>query len=224
MELIDSEVEEVSIGTNENVPNVEDMKFSSKETYHYKRADKFLRSTDPKNIQKMLDIIDGHDQISLRLLDWFVTRYAKKNNISYNVNNELFIVHIGYKAQLKSFKKRYFDPFRRRKKFYYQYNKDDESKKLVTTIGQLNFFRWAFMNEVVKYVENNYKTILNAMVVSNKEDKKRKLKSSSEKSKTETSSISTCKSEKVKMKKEGISINAKKQVKNDEMKIILSFD
>lgn len=205
---------------NEDVPNVEDMKFSNKETYHYKLVDKFFRAIDQNKVVKMLNIIDGDHQISLRLLDWFVTRYAKKQNVSYDVNGELFTVHISYKAQLKSYKKRYFDPFRRRKKFMYNYDKTDEEKKFVTTIGQLNFFRWAFTNEIVKYVEENYKAILDAMIASNKEDKKRKLKSSSEQSKSESSSTI----EKVTIKKDGMNIKAKKKIKNEEMKIILSFD
>jgi hypothetical protein len=221
MELISSDAEDMTVDdmSNDNVPNVEDMIFSSKETYHYKRVDKFFRSIDQAKIIKMLDIIDGNHQISLRLLDWFVTRYAKKQNVSYDVINEMFTVHISYKAQLKSFKKRYFDPFRRRKKFYYNYDKTDDTKKFVTTIGQLNFFRWAITNEIVKYVEDNYKIILNAMVTSNKEDKKRKLKTTSDKSVVSSTSV-----EKVAMCKDGLNIKAQKKVKNDEVKIILSFD
>ena len=218
----ESECDEIS---NDNVPNAEDMEFSNKEIYHYKRVDRFFRATDPQNIEKMLEIINGEANISLRLFDWFVTRYAKKYNVNYYINEELFSVHISYKAQLKSFKKRYFDPFRRRKKFYYKYDKNDNSKKLVTTIGQLNFFRWAFINDVVKYVENNYKTILNAMILSNKEDKKRKIKSSSEKSASEKETKKENEIKSVaKVNKNGINMKANRKIKNDEVKIILSFD
>ena len=104
----------------------------------------------------MIDIVEGQSDISLRLLDWFVTRHASKQKIrfdKYDVSNNsdkfdkrvdrCFNVHISYKAQLKSYKKKYFDPFRRRKKFKYYFDKE-KTVHLCTTIGQLNFFRWAF--------------------------------------------------------------------------------
>jgi len=62
-------------------------------------------------------MINGNSKISLRLLDWFVTRHAKRHSISYFINDDKFNVHISYKAQLKSYKKRYFDPFRKGKKY-----------------------------------------------------------------------------------------------------------
>ena len=69
-------------------------------------------------------------------------RYQPAYNNTTSIDNG-FNVHISYKAQLQSYKKKYFDPFRRRKKFYYKYNKE-ENKYFYTTIGQLNFFRWIF--------------------------------------------------------------------------------
>ena len=33
------------------------------------------------NMDKMLGIINGESRISLRIIDWFVTNYSKKNNI-----------------------------------------------------------------------------------------------------------------------------------------------
>ena len=32
------------------------------------------------NLEKILKIINGESQISLRLIDWFATNYSKKNN------------------------------------------------------------------------------------------------------------------------------------------------
>ena len=37
------------------------------------------------NLSKILSIINGESAISLRLIDWFTTNYAKKNYIIYNV-------------------------------------------------------------------------------------------------------------------------------------------
>jgi len=117
------------------------------------------------NINKILPVINGESNISLRILDWFVTNYAKKNNILYDVktsNNEIkkFMVHLDYKSQLKAYSKKQFDPFCRRERitFIDQYNNE-----IITTAGQLNFFRWAIENNVIDYIQNNLKVIENDM-------------------------------------------------------------
>ena len=35
----------------------------------------------PENKQKLLDILNNTNNISLRIIDWFVTNYSKKNVI-----------------------------------------------------------------------------------------------------------------------------------------------
>jgi len=137
--------------------------FKSKELMYYRMLDKYFNDCIESEIQTMVDIINGNNLISLRFLDWFVTRYCYLYKLSINVNNiynkeKKFNINISYKAQLKSFKKKYFDPFRRKKKFYYHYDKNNVL--LLTTIGQLNFFRWAINNDVIKYTTENYKEII----------------------------------------------------------------
>ncbi len=217
-----------NVSTNdEHVTDAKHTKFTSKETLYYKMIDKFFKKLSKDDIQKMLDVIDGRSKVSLRLLDWFVTRYANKFKTTYNIaTGERFNVHISYKAQLKSYKKRYFDPFRRRKKFIYYYEPCDSSKTMCTTIGQLNFFRWAFLNDVVKYVEDHYNAILKAMVKSNKDDKIRKHEFNQE---TGSSELLLVEPEPeientVKVVKKNISIVAEKKVVKNEVKIVLSFD
>lgn len=237
-ELDESKKGDIKPDKDEDNANIKrnTINFTSKETYYFRMISGFFKKTDEANIEKMLDIIEGKSKISLRLLDWFVTRYAKKHKIGYNIDviekdntsenklqlieeddsdtinvNRYFPVHISYKAQLKSYKKRYFDPFRRRKKFYYKYDRDDPKKALYTTIGQLNFFSWAFENKVIEYVEKNYDKINNAMIESNKEDKKRKQECVKQNK------------EKTVVKQHGINVEAEKKVKNDEVKITVSF-
>ncbi len=78
-----------------------------------------------ENINQLLEIISGESNISLRLLDWFVTNYSKKINIVYpikqNKQDILFNVYLDYKAQLKAFNKRRFDPFCRKNRTSYYY-------------------------------------------------------------------------------------------------------
>lgn len=137
--------------------------FKTKELMHYKKLDNFFSSCTKEENQLMVDIINGTHLISLRFLDWFVTRYCFLYKLAINVSNpyvkqDNFNINISYKAQLKSFKKKYFDPFRRKKKFYYVCEKNN--LVLLTTLGQLNFFRWAISYDIIKYTETNYRTII----------------------------------------------------------------
>jgi hypothetical protein len=104
------------------------------------------------NMSKILPIITGTSIISLRVLDWFVTNYSKTYRTSYSLNGELFSVHRDYKSLLKSYNKKLFDPFCRRQRIYFYYK---DGKSIITTIGQLNFFRWAIQSNILDYVNNS---------------------------------------------------------------------
>jgi hypothetical protein len=115
--------------------------------------------SDSKNLDLLLGIlITGKYKISLRIIDWFVTNYAKKHNLVINrsANGKPFIVFLEYKSQLKAYSKKQFDPFCRRARIHYEYEK---GKKFETTIGQLNFFRWAIENQIVEYIMKHYDDI-----------------------------------------------------------------
>lgn len=210
------------------VKPTDSINLTTKEKYYYIFIKKFFKSLDQQKIDKMINIVNEKSKISLRQLDWFVTRYSNKNiknkKITYKLTNETkeddvnnFNVHISYKAQLKSYRKKYFDPFRRRSKFYFNFNIDETKKtkkQLLTTIGQLNFFRWAFQYEVIDYVEQHYDEISNAMIQSNKDDKKRKSNVGKKKKVTL-----------IRVNKKNINVKAKKEItQNNEVKITLSFD
>lgn len=114
-----------------------------------------------QNMKIILPILLGKSKISIRVLDWFVTNFSKKNNIIYSISNDTksqtcFNVYLDYKSQLKGYKKKLFDPFCRKKRitFYYLAN-----KCIITTIGQLNFFRWAISNKILDYIEDHYEEI-----------------------------------------------------------------
>ena len=165
------------------------------------------------NINKLLPIITSNSNVSIRVLDWFVTNYSKKHNIIYKLtdkeDNHFFNVYLQYKCQLKSYKKKLFDPFCRKKRIVFYY---DLNKCIVTTVGQLNFFRWAISNDVLNYVEQHLHTITHDMINSNK--------SSSSKSISESSSDS----EKRRKKRQELSINANKSINIHNYNITLSFD
>lgn len=129
---------------------------------------------NPENLKKMLDIVTGKSKISLRLIDWFVTNYAKAHGtmygIDYKINGEnktrQFMVHTNYKAQLKAFSKKSFDPFARGTNIEFVYA---EGKSLLTTVGQLNMHRWLLCNNVLDFIAEHFEEIENDMTKATKD-------------------------------------------------------
>lgn len=109
------------------------------------------------HIEELLPIIEGESNISLRILDWFVTNYSKKHGVHYYLGDgKRFMVYVSYKAQLKAYQKKNFDPFCRRERIKFIVH---GGKEVITTVGQLNFFRWAIDNKILKYITDHYEDI-----------------------------------------------------------------
>ena len=66
-----------------------------------------------KDLPEVMELLQGTSIISLRLIDWFVTNYAKRHNIGYVIGGQEFMVYMSYKSQLKAYSKKLFDPFKR---------------------------------------------------------------------------------------------------------------
>ena len=101
-------------------------------------------------IKKVLTYLNGEAPLSLRIIDWFVTKYSRKNFVRYQLNGQDFLVYLSYKGQLKAYSKQYFDPNCRRERIMFKI-KDEE--QFMTTIGKLNFFRWALETKILEYIE-----------------------------------------------------------------------
>jgi hypothetical protein len=120
----------------------------------------------PANMARALPYLNGSSQVSLRLIDWFVTNYSKKHNVVLvrkegDVACGHFNVYLSYRSQLKAYSKQQFDPFRRRDRISYFYERDHS---IETTVGQLNFFRWMLQNQVLEYVTEHAAEIEKDMV------------------------------------------------------------
>ena len=165
---------------------------------YYKMIDKYFKKCDQNLIDKMVRIINKDNaDISLRVLEWVVTKCSKKNVDIKIEDKEYFSINIMYKAQLKSYKKKNFDPFRRDRKFLYNYNKKDNTKQVITTLGQLNFFKWAISNKIIECVEKHYQTIIEAMNGSNKIEKIKKKNKLIAKTSKSTKSFESSKIDKI---------------------------
>ena len=166
----------------------------------------FYNNKKNNNMEKMLSIINGESRISLRIVDWFATNYAKKHYTVYNIDNEnRFKVYNDYKLNLKAYSKKRFDPFCRWERIIVPYLGDIH---IQTTIGQLNFFKWAIQNKVVQYIEDNYSEIEHDMNVRNSSAKKKVLSQSN----------------KTRKKREELSISATKSIKKEEVEIVVEFN
>tara|TARA_B100000945_G_C20345214_1_gene579404 strand:+ start:161 stop:766 length:606 start_codon:yes stop_codon:yes gene_type:complete len=170
---------------------------------------------DKEKMDIMLPIIEGKSPISLRILDWFVTNYSKKNNINYRINGEQFIVHLNYKSQLKAYSKKTFDPFCRRERINFEY--DDKNNNVITTVGQLNFFRWALESNVIDYVDKNLDNIeedMNSCIRNNYGKKKKQ---------PEQKEIKNIVS-KTRRKRQSLSVSATKSINRHNVQITVSFE
>lgn len=164
---------------------------------------------DEAFLHKMLNIITGESKISLRIVDWFATNYAKKYFTIYNIEDDQlprrFKVYVDYKLKLKAYSKKRFDPFCRWDRINIPYG---SNTFIETTIGQLNFFKWALENKVVDYIEENYDIIEKDMNTRNSTSKR-------------LVNNDNCKTRK---KREELSISATKSIKKEKIEIILQFN
>ena len=123
------------------------MDIQNKEQWVLHRLETFYRN--PEHLTRVKDILEGTSPMSLRLIDWLVTNYAKKHNISYlTKEGKHVIVYLAYKNHLKAYSKKMFDPFCRWKRIQFM--------EMSTTVGQLNFFEWAIQDEVLDYLQTHY--------------------------------------------------------------------
>jgi len=173
----------------------------------------FYDTNKNNNLDNMLRIITGESKISLRIVDWFATNYAKKYYTLYEINQTAdnmlrrFKVYDDYKLKLKAYSKRRFDPFCRWDRISIPYK---DNKCIETTIGQLNFFKWALENQVVDYIESNYDAIEKDMNNRNSTSKRKELLLIGDNAKT-------------RKKREELSISATKIIKKEKVEIVVKF-
>ena len=185
-------------------------------------------------LNKMMSIINGETKISLRIVDWFVTNFAKKYYTVYDLHTQRgtvqdkirFKVYNDYKLKLKAYSKRKFDPFCRWERISIPY---DDEKYIETTIGQLNFFKWAIENNIIEYIEKNYDDIEKDMNSRNTTSKRRSPNSTDGESDdsienpTEQTNA-TNNNTKTRKKREELSVSACKCIKKETVKIIVKFN
>tara|TARA_X000000368_G_scaffold250514_1_gene197899 strand:+ start:6396 stop:7004 length:609 start_codon:yes stop_codon:yes gene_type:complete len=183
---------------------------------------------EKNNLDEMLNIINGKSKISLRIVDWFATNFSKKHYTVYSINKNdeilRFKVYNDYKLNLKAYSKKRFDPFCRWERITIPYKED---KYIQTTLGQLNFFKWALENQVIEFIQENYDIIDADMNQRNSSTKSKNFSinsySSTDSNLSTSSNSSTLSNNKTRKKREELSFNASKGVKKETVEVIISF-
>lgn len=189
---------------------------------------------NPDNMRTIQTIVNGESRVSLRIIDWFVTNYAKKYETEYVIRMRtgilkdlvedcVFKVHHRYKLQLKAYSKRRFDSFCRWDRISIPCGQETE---MMTTIGQLNFFKWAIENRILDFIESNYEDIERDMNSRNSSSRRNTTSS------TESSDISEASGDitppktdgKTRKKRQELSVSASKCIKKEMVKIVVTFD
>lgn len=115
---------------------------------------KFYESDD--NVARVVPIIKKKSTLSLRLIEWFITKHSLDNNLEIeSIGN----IHMCYKKTLKSYNKRRFDPFRRNERVKLVYANNNKETSVESTIAQLNFFMWLIRTEILDHIVDNITTL-----------------------------------------------------------------
>lgn len=177
-----------------------------------------------ENMAKFKSVVNGESCVSLRIIDWFVTNYAKKFETEYVVKmrtgilkdlveDRVFKVYHQYKLQLKSYSKKRFDSFCRWNRITIPCN-DGSEEYIETTIGQLNFFKWSIENNVLDYIENHYEEI----------EKDMNARNSASRRKTLVFENGNGSDQKTRKKRQELTVVASKCIRKENVCITVKFD
>jgi hypothetical protein len=93
------------------------------------------------NLSVLSDVLSHKMGISLRSIEWFVTKHSKSEEVRIHG----FPVHVEYKSSLNGYSKKLFDPFCRTERIQF--------KGFTTTVGQLNFIKWCIVNGIIQHMK-----------------------------------------------------------------------
>ena len=177
--------------------------------------------TKPGHLEALVPIVQGTSPMSLRLVDYFVTNYAKKNNSAYLWGGRQFLVYYHYKRELKANSKRLFDPFCRRERILFEVRGEEP---FVTTVGQLNFFSWAIERGILQYMEANRAIIELDMNKTLKEHYSRETTPTNSTTPTSSTTLSCESTESSRKRRSELTSSAMKKVNCHDCPTVVVFD
>jgi hypothetical protein len=144
-----------------------------KDILMWRRINRFYKTGD--NLNRLLHQILFNPDISLSLLDWVITIYARQKEISLRNTGSFipFDIYVEYKTTLKGLKKEYFDIFCRYDLVSYEFPEfvadggcgceGCTTKSITTTVGQLNICMWIIETGILDYVLDGSKSLTRKM-------------------------------------------------------------
>lgn len=189
---------------------------------------------NPEHFKQFLFYIHGESVVSLRIIDWFVTNYAKQYYTVYLMDDtgSRFKVYDEYKQKLRAYSKRRFDPFCRWERIQIP---DGAGNMIETTIGQMNFFKWAIENHILDFIHANYDSIEKDMITRNSSTKHRNGSMRSDTTETTVESMDSIGSvsiestdsaismNKTRKRRQELSVSACKCIKTETVNILVRF-
>ena len=103
-------------------------------------------------VQTFSDIVNHKNGLSLRIIDWLITNFSKSFSVAIESDGLPRNLRRDYHKNLSAHNKKNFDPFARRRRIrILLFGEEDR----VSTIGQLNFFRWFLSKNLVGFLLEN---------------------------------------------------------------------
>lgn len=111
---------------------------------------------EESRVQTFSDIVHHKNGLSLRIIDWLITNFTKSFSVAIESDGLPRNLRKDYHKNLTAHNKKNFDPFARRRRInIVLFGKE----KRVSTIGQLNFFRWFLSKNLVGFLLENKSVI-----------------------------------------------------------------
>ena len=107
--------------------------------------------------QLLLPLIEQRSAVSLRILDYAVVNWSKQHNVivQSTVSGGTTNMYHAYREELSFWKRRLFDPFRRRGRVSFEL----DGKTYQTTLGQANFALFVYQTGILAYVTTHVDAI-----------------------------------------------------------------
>lgn len=107
---------------------------------------------EESRVQTFSDIVHHKNGLSLRIIDWLITNFTKSFSVAIESDGLPRNLRKDYHKNLTAHNKKNFDPFARRRRIKIVLFGEE---KRVSTIGQLNFFRWFLSKNLVEVLLEN---------------------------------------------------------------------
>ena len=170
--------ETMKTNTTGTIISVDD--FTIWEKLHYDSILNFYNKCNIEDVKLMFQIINTNKPVSLRTIERYITKYCDMEGTIINVDNKYIKddrvnISICYNSFMDTYGKTLFDSCRRKRKFMFHSTQLNE--EILTTIGQLIFFKCCFSYDFIKHTMKNIKNMeINKLKIDNYYKKKKYIK------------------------------------------------